>query len=57
METEAALIAALASITREENALAARRDELILAFRRAHVESRIATGVVEPEKLERSIAA
>ncbi len=55
--SEAALIEELASLTRQENALAARRQDLILAFARAHVESQIASGSVEPEKLERSIAA
>ena len=55
--SEAALVEELAAITRQENALAARQQDLVLAFARAHVESQIASGSVEPEKLERSIAA
>ncbi|WP_226378446.1 HNH endonuclease [Pseudonocardia oceani] len=38
-------------------AIAAEQSEVILAFARAHAESQTATGTVEPEALERSIAA
>ena len=57
MPTAALLAEQLACIVQQENALAARRQEIVLEFARAQVEAQIATGTVEPEKLEHSIVA
>jgi uncharacterized protein DUF222/HNH endonuclease len=55
--SEADLLARVARLEEMRNALAAEQTEAILAFARAHAVSRTASGTVEPEALERSIAA
>ena len=55
--SEADLLARVARLEEMRNALAAEHAEAVLAFARAHAASRTASGTVEPEALERSIAA
>src|SRR5689334_25399925 len=55
--SEADLLARVARLEEMRNALAAEHTEAILVFARAHAVSRTASGTVEPEALERSIAA
>src|SRR5689334_25124985 len=55
--SEADLLARVARLEEMRNALAAEHAEAVLAVARAHAASRTASGTVEPEALERSIAA
>ena len=55
--SEADLLGRVARLEEMRNALAAEHAEAVLAFARAHAASRTASGTVEPEALERSIAA
>ncbi|MHA6779524.1 DUF222 domain-containing protein [Pseudonocardia saturnea] len=55
--SEAELIARIALLEEKKAAVAAEQSDAILAFARAHAESQTADGTVEPEALERSIAA
>src|SRR5689334_23824159 len=55
--SEADLLARVARLEKMRNALAAEHTAAILVFARAHAASRTASGAVEPEALERSIAA
>ncbi|MGE3284750.1 MAG: DUF222 domain-containing protein [Pseudonocardia sp.] len=54
---EHTLIEEIARLETVRHQLAARQAELVGEFARAHVASQTACGVVEPERLERSIAA
>jgi hypothetical protein len=55
--TEAQLIARITLLEERKAAIAAEQADAILAFAKAHAASQSSTGEVEPEKLERSIAA
>ena len=57
LPADASLIERIALLEERKNAVAAEQAAAILEFARAHAESEIAAGVVEPEQLERSIAA
>jgi hypothetical protein len=54
---EAALIERITLLEERKAAVAAEQADAILAFAKAHAESQTAAGSVEPEALERSIAA
>ncbi|GAA3240001.1 DUF222 domain-containing protein [Pseudonocardia petroleophila] len=55
--TEAALVERIALLEERKAAIAAEQSEAVLAFAIAHAESQTAAGDVDPEALERSIAA
>ncbi|QJY45294.1 HNH endonuclease [Pseudonocardia broussonetiae] len=55
--SEASLIERIAILEQRKAAIAAEQSEAVLAFARAHAESQAAAGTVEPDALERSIAA
>jgi hypothetical protein len=55
--SEAALIERITLLEERKAAIAAEQADAILAFATAHAESQTAAGSVEPEALERSIAA
>ena len=55
--SEAELVARITMLEEQKNAVAASQADAILAFARAHAVSQTAVGWVEPETLERSIAA
>ncbi|MFB9381585.1 DUF222 domain-containing protein, partial [Pseudonocardia petroleophila] len=55
--SEAALIERIAQLEERKAAIAAEQSEAVLAFATAHAESQTAAGDVDPEMLERSIAA
>jgi hypothetical protein len=55
--SEAALIERIALLEQRKAAVAAEQADAIHAFAKAHAESQTAAGSVEPEALERSIAA
>ncbi|MHA6779909.1 DUF222 domain-containing protein [Pseudonocardia saturnea] len=55
--SEAALIERITRLEERKAAVAAEQADAILAFAKAHAESRTADGSVAPEALERSIAA
>ncbi|MDN5855135.1 MAG: hypothetical protein L0I76_13150 [Pseudonocardia sp.] len=54
--SEAQLVDRIARLESLQHQVAALQSESVYVFARRHVASRIASGVVEPEKLERSIA-
>ncbi|QNG54668.1 DUF222 domain-containing protein [Pseudonocardia petroleophila] len=55
--SEALLIERIAQLEERKAAIAAEQSEAVLAFATAHAESQTAAGDVDPEMLERSIAA
>ncbi|GAA3223197.1 DUF222 domain-containing protein [Pseudonocardia petroleophila] len=55
--SETSLIERIARLEERKAAIAVEQSEVILAFAKAHAESQTAAGEVDPEKLERSIAA
>ncbi|GAA3229796.1 HNH endonuclease signature motif containing protein [Pseudonocardia petroleophila] len=55
--SEALLIERIALLEERKAAIAAEQSEAVLEFATAHAESQIAAGEVDPEALERSIAA
>ncbi|WP_240157450.1 HNH endonuclease [Pseudonocardia broussonetiae] len=55
--SEALLVERIARLEQRKAAIAAEQSEAILAFARAHAKSQTAGGTVDPEALERSIAA
>ncbi|MBW0088809.1 DUF222 domain-containing protein [Pseudonocardia sp. KRD-184] len=55
--SEVLLVERIARLEEQKAAIAAEQSEAVLAFARAHAESQTAAGTVDPEALERSIAA